>query len=571
MRANTIICILCRGIVAYTKKDRNRFNSHMNIEHGVSYSLNYILAGCLMNDDERNVVANIIEDREEKIDVINHEMEQTIASSEEEITVIQENNLAASKSVEQESKKKKTKKTPLPLNIKPVNLAPTLEVKEEKFKRSNGSLEVSLVEDEEWSMTQSLPKMSKKRINATSIEATTEVNSEPKKLRRRTAPVDYREEMDDSSKGKTQSKVQNPPVDMAEDSSLSVEPELGVRRKRKCDHCGETFKNVLQLSIHMIDSHEEQYDESRKNIDDKNLPSEVKPTLDEYTPKVEVYNENKNGILDENSKDNGTSMSCDECGLRFLNKRSLWLHKKKHTKSIFKIADDNDENSKESKIADKSNMVFSSNGAISLNSNTDCKVCGDVLKDSSDLDKHMKDAHGEPPINDLPFKCDSCILIFSDKQMMEIHKRVNHSKKSSDGESLLLDGGDFVAQKRKKVFEESEIKEENSEIKRKQFVIRNCPYFEAHPQDIAPFKGDMELEESPLLPPEWRVATKIMASGRKILTFVSPDCSLSFRSRVAAFEYMKFEGKFSEDELTKYSEIMKIKKRDSVDGDVGSQ
>jgi len=584
MRANTIICILCRGIVAYTKKDRIRFNSHMSIEHGVSYSLNYILAGCLMNDDERNVVANIIEDREEKIDVINHEMEQTIASSEEEITVLPENNIYSSKNVQVESIKKRTKKAPPSLNVKPLNLVRTQEVpiKEEKYKRSNGSLDVSIVEDEDWSMTQSLPKMAKKRMNATSTEVKTEVNSEPKKLRRRTAPVDYREEMDVSSKSKDVSKVQETIVDRAEDISLSVGPELGSRRKRKCDHCGETFKNALQLSIHMIESHEEQYDESKKT-NDKTAISELKPTLMEYSD-LEVINENARtnpkeigkSPLDENSKENSNSISCDHCGLRFLNKRSLWLHKKKHTevsdkKSVFKTGGDNVETNKESKTSDVSSLVFSSNGGLPLNNSRDCKVCGDVLKDSDDLDKHMRDDHGEPPINDLPFKCDSCILIFSDKQMMERHKRINHSTKNSDGESLLLDEGDFVTKIRKKGSEENEANGDSSGMNKKRYVIRNCPYFEGHPQDIAPFKDDMELEESPQLPPDWRVATKIMASGRKILNFIHPDRIFSFRSRVAAFEYMKFEGKYSEGELAKYSDVMKIKKRDSVDGDVGSQ
>ena len=70
MRPRTIECILCKGLVAYSKDDRTRFNSHMNIEHGISHSLSFILAGCLMNEEEREAVANIIEEREEKINSI---------------------------------------------------------------------------------------------------------------------------------------------------------------------------------------------------------------------------------------------------------------------------------------------------------------------------------------------------------------------------------------------------------------------------------------------------------------------------------------------------------------------
>jgi hypothetical protein len=64
MRTPSLSCILCNGLVAYTKGLRARFDSHMSVEHGITSNFNYILAGCLMNQDERNVVANIIEERE---------------------------------------------------------------------------------------------------------------------------------------------------------------------------------------------------------------------------------------------------------------------------------------------------------------------------------------------------------------------------------------------------------------------------------------------------------------------------------------------------------------------------
>ena len=63
-KAKTLNCVLCRGLVAYTKENRERFNSHMAILHGISENMNYILAGCLMNQDERDVVADIIKERE---------------------------------------------------------------------------------------------------------------------------------------------------------------------------------------------------------------------------------------------------------------------------------------------------------------------------------------------------------------------------------------------------------------------------------------------------------------------------------------------------------------------------
>jgi len=65
VRAPTINCLLCNGLVAYTRNDRKRFDSHMKVEHGASGNLSYILAGCLMSKEERNVVAALIEERQE--------------------------------------------------------------------------------------------------------------------------------------------------------------------------------------------------------------------------------------------------------------------------------------------------------------------------------------------------------------------------------------------------------------------------------------------------------------------------------------------------------------------------
>ena len=125
-RAPSISCLLCDGLVAYTRADRQRwpfhctthvsgkchrcyfkcfticrFDSHMKVEHGASANLSYLLAGCLMSKvgaaywkwisknkysivqwfqthlwfqspninvltkEERNVVSAIIEEREE--------------------------------------------------------------------------------------------------------------------------------------------------------------------------------------------------------------------------------------------------------------------------------------------------------------------------------------------------------------------------------------------------------------------------------------------------------------------------------------------------------------------------
>jgi len=85
MKPGTIFCVLCQGIVSYKNGDSNRFNDHMNIEHGAYHNLRYILAGCLMNSEERNIVAEIIEERESVDSTVESEVEK--AKMDDEVSI----------------------------------------------------------------------------------------------------------------------------------------------------------------------------------------------------------------------------------------------------------------------------------------------------------------------------------------------------------------------------------------------------------------------------------------------------------------------------------------------------
>jgi len=87
MRSGTVFCLLCRGIVSYNKDDRKRFDDHMNIEHGAFYNLKFLLAGCLMNDEERNVVAEMIEERQETKSNVN-DSEGVAAENGENLSIL---------------------------------------------------------------------------------------------------------------------------------------------------------------------------------------------------------------------------------------------------------------------------------------------------------------------------------------------------------------------------------------------------------------------------------------------------------------------------------------------------
>merc|ERR1712096_370786 len=56
----TVCCILCRGVLNYKDKDSSRFESHMQSEHGAYFDLEFILAACLMDEDEKNAVRTVM-------------------------------------------------------------------------------------------------------------------------------------------------------------------------------------------------------------------------------------------------------------------------------------------------------------------------------------------------------------------------------------------------------------------------------------------------------------------------------------------------------------------------------
>jgi len=57
----TVCCILCRGMIAYRNNDTTRFSNHMNYEHGAYFDMEFLLAACLMDEEERKAVRNVME------------------------------------------------------------------------------------------------------------------------------------------------------------------------------------------------------------------------------------------------------------------------------------------------------------------------------------------------------------------------------------------------------------------------------------------------------------------------------------------------------------------------------
>jgi len=57
----TVCCLLCRGMVIYKDGDKSRFKAHMNNEHGAFFDIDYLLASCLLEKDQKDAVAKTVE------------------------------------------------------------------------------------------------------------------------------------------------------------------------------------------------------------------------------------------------------------------------------------------------------------------------------------------------------------------------------------------------------------------------------------------------------------------------------------------------------------------------------
>ena len=63
LRPGTLTCILCRGVVQYKNNNKVRFVKHMENEHAAYFDLDFILATCFMDEDEKAAVKNVIQNK----------------------------------------------------------------------------------------------------------------------------------------------------------------------------------------------------------------------------------------------------------------------------------------------------------------------------------------------------------------------------------------------------------------------------------------------------------------------------------------------------------------------------
>lgn len=56
----TVRCILCRGTIIYKDGDITRFSAHLANEHGAFFDVEYLLASCFMDDNQKDAISQSI-------------------------------------------------------------------------------------------------------------------------------------------------------------------------------------------------------------------------------------------------------------------------------------------------------------------------------------------------------------------------------------------------------------------------------------------------------------------------------------------------------------------------------
>ena len=85
-----IFCILCNGVVSFKNGDRSRFIGHMNHEHEAFLGVSFMLAGCLMSQEERTAVETIMEEKYNSGKIEVNRIEDETIAIEEDVVVAED-------------------------------------------------------------------------------------------------------------------------------------------------------------------------------------------------------------------------------------------------------------------------------------------------------------------------------------------------------------------------------------------------------------------------------------------------------------------------------------------------
>jgi len=61
---SSVPCFLCKDFTYYESEKAEKLTNHLTLEHNVFFGLEFLLAGCVMNHEERIAIVNVVKNRE---------------------------------------------------------------------------------------------------------------------------------------------------------------------------------------------------------------------------------------------------------------------------------------------------------------------------------------------------------------------------------------------------------------------------------------------------------------------------------------------------------------------------
>ena len=315
----------------------------------------------------------------------------------------------------------------------------------------------------------------------------------------------------------------------------------------KCKICKKEFERENSVRKHEEQKHKKKHEEQKHKKGRSQSPTKV-PTPFKCDVCDKLF-ENKNSVDDhkaqihktpQTKREITTQFSCKVCGKEFERENSVKKHEAQKHKPSQKGAADKPEEK-----------------PIQLK-RFKCNICRKTFEKRLSVRKHEAQKHKpsqkgatdkqeEKPIEIKRFKCNICRKKFEKQTSVKKHEEQKHKTSASSAQTA-----------DPKSVHSSEVGFEH-----RQRILKECPYFrernkDVNINDIRLLNPKQELKDLNCLPPGWKVQEKLLSSGRKIVTFVKLDLGLVFRSRVGVFEYVKFYGAHSREELEKMAKKLGI-------------
>jgi len=505
----------------------------MNIEHGAFYNLEYILAGCLMDEDERKVVSEVIAEKEEAARANTEEGNDEDALKDVSIL---------------------DKAFPLVMNASMNPSVSSLAVaKSESFVGEvDSKVQCSLCDSRlaKSSLSRHLKRVHKleKEQRDLVFKSMSNIGNEDKSNALIKGECGGKEVLNDESQfaGKIHDEAEVE-CDIKSDSKINVDEQ-----KYKCPFCDTVFTRSKNLKRHVVKQHPETED--------------IKCQFCEYTCKEQkslkfhISSKHKGKVLTTQSPSTSTdrirdiSLKCELCKYSCTKESSLKIHKTmKHKPTV-----------PTDKFEEK------------------------LLISQSLFKKRSKSDEGVPAK-----ECNRCNFTANSDKELRRHRFLNHrhelmkkevhvkEETSSSGENLLIEGpaitldlNDVSIEMDENELDKSEdlstssgtgknmlSKEEHRNFNEKKMeVVEKSEYFKNFPKNLLAWTGrEEDLVPGDSLPPSFGVKNSLTSKGRKYVEYVTPNRLFKLRSMKAVLEYMKICEEFTEEEIKSLEVKLKVK------------